>query len=262
MKAKLLLVPALLAASLSGFGADTVRIATDATYPPFESVAPDGKLVGFEIDLAHAICAEMKAKCVISNQPWDSLIPQLQVGKTDALVTSMNITEKRKTSLDFSQPYYFMQNRFVAKSGVAADISPAALKGKTIAVQKSTPQEAFIQQQYGSVATILTYVDANDALLELGNGRADYTFGNTVQLQKGFLDLPQGKGFAFVGRSFDGRDKACAPCALLGEGVAVAVKKGNGKLAERFSKAIAAVKQKGVFQQLLSKHGLNGLLDS
>ncbi|MFD2271583.1 transporter substrate-binding domain-containing protein [Undibacterium arcticum] len=73
-----------------------VTIAMDATYPPFESVGPDGKLVGFEVDLANALCVEMKVKCKIVNVGWDGLIPGLVAKKHDALMTSMNITEERK----------------------------------------------------------------------------------------------------------------------------------------------------------------------
>lgn len=260
MNAKHLLIAAALALPVTSVAASNIRIATDATYPPFESITPDGKLIGFEIELADALCKEMQAQCAVSNQPWDSLIPMLKVGKADALITSMNITEKRLQSLDFSKPYYYMLNRFVARAGTSNEVTVEKLKGKTIAVQKGTPQEAFVTKQYGDVAKVLTYVDANDTLQELVNGRADYTFGNTVQLQKGFLDTPQGKGFAFVGASFDGRDKACAPCALLGEGVAVAVSKGNTALAERFSKAIAAVKQKGIFKQIADRYFPSGLI--
>ena len=73
-----------------------VTIAMDATYPPFESVGSDGKLIGFEVDLANALCAEMKVTCKIVNVGWDGLIPGLVAKKHDALMTSMNITDERK----------------------------------------------------------------------------------------------------------------------------------------------------------------------
>src|SRR5579864_3871453 len=79
-----------------------ITIATDATYPPFESVAPDGSVVGFDIDLANALCAEMKARCKIVNAGWDGLIPGLVAKKYDVLMTSMNITDERKKVIDFT----------------------------------------------------------------------------------------------------------------------------------------------------------------
>lgn len=236
--------------------AEPLRIATDATYPPFEYIDASGKVAGFEVDLAYALCKEMNTPCEVVNQPWDGLIPGLQVKKFDAIMASMNITDERRRAVDFSKVYYFMQNRFVARKAAAARVDAAALKGKAIAVQTGTPQERFVTREFGKSATIRRYVNAQDPMLELASGRVDYTFGNTVQLQKGFLETPKGKGFGFVGPVFDGRrDK------VLGEGVAVALRKNDAELKARFDKAIDAVKQKGVFQQLLQKHGLKGLLE-
>lgn len=117
-------------------------IATDATYPPFEMVDSNGKLGGFEVDLAYALCAAMKTECEVINQPWDALLPGLQVRKYDAIMSSMNITDERRQKVDFSQVYYMMQNRFVGRSDKAADFAddPAHFKGKVIAVQEGTPR--------------------------------------------------------------------------------------------------------------------------
>ena len=163
------------------------------------------------MDFAYAVCKAMKTACEVVNQPWDGLIPGLQAKKYDAIMSSMNITDERRKVVGFSKVYYLMQNRFVARKGVA--LTPD-LAGKVIAVQTGTPQDRFVSQQYKQ-ATVKRYVNAQDPMLELTAGRADFTFGNTVQLQKGFLDTPNGKAFAFTGPLFDGRkDK------VLGEGVA------------------------------------------
>ncbi|RXZ45461.1 transporter substrate-binding domain-containing protein [Crenobacter cavernae] len=256
MKTSLRLALAVLALPCAAQAAEPIKIATDATYPPFEYIDAAGKLAGFEVDLANALCKEMNTPCEVVNQPWDGLIPGLSVKKFDAIMASMNITEERKKAVDFSKVYYFMQNRFVAKKGASSKIDAAAMKSKAIAVQTGTPQERFVTREFGKSATIKRYVNAQDPMLELASGRVDYTFGNTVQLQKGFLETQKGQGFEFVGPVFDGRrDK------VLGEGVAVALRKNDGELKARFDKAIDAVKQKGIFQQLLQKHGLKGLLE-
>ena len=79
----------------------------------------------------------MKTECEVINQPWDALLPGLQVRKYDAIMSSMNITDERRQKVDFSQVYYMMQNRFVGRSDKAADFAddPAHFKGKVIAVQ-------------------------------------------------------------------------------------------------------------------------------
>lgn len=227
-----------------------ITIAMDATYPPFESVTPDGQLVGFEVDLAHAVCAEMKLKCNVINAGWDGLIPGLMAKKYDALMTSMNITDERRKAVDFSDTYYRMQNRFVAKKGANIQISKAGLKGKTIAVQNSTPQDNFATEQFGDVATIRRYATANEPYLELVNGRADVHFGFIVQINDGFLSKDgNGKQFEFIGPTFTGKDSK-----KLGEGVAVAVRKQDKDLREMFNKGLAAVKKDGTFKKINDKY--------
>ncbi len=245
-------IAALLLSPLLVQAAEPLRIATDATYPPFEYVDTAGKVAGFEVDFAYAVCKAMKTACEVVNQPWDGLIPGLQAKKYDAIMSSMNITDERRKVVGFSKVYYLMQNRFVARKGVTLG---SDLAGKVIAVQTGTPQDRFVSQQYKQ-ATVKRYVNAQDPMLELTAGRADLTFGNTVQLQKGFLDTPNGKAFAFTGPLFDGRkDK------VLGEGVAVALRKQDTALKARFDQAIDQVKQSGEYAALLKKHNLAGLLE-
>lgn len=252
MKLKHLILTASLLAPFASHAAEPLRIATDATYPPFEYVDASGKVAGFEVDFAYALCKAMATPCEVVNQPWDGLIPGLQAKKYDAIMSSMNITDKRRQVVDFSKVYYLMQNRFVARKGTQLT---ADLKDKVIAVQTGTPQDSYVTQ-YFKAASVKRYVNAQDPMLELTSGRADFTFGNTVQLQKGFLDTAAGKAFAFTGPVFDGRkDK------LLGEGVAVALRKQDGELKQRLNKAIDQVKASGEYAALLKKHQLDGLLE-
>lgn len=227
-----------------------ITIAMDATYPPFESVTPDGKLVGFEVDLANAVCAEMKLKCKVINAGWDGLIPGLMAKKYDALMTSMNITEARRKAIDFSDVYYRMQNRFVAKKGANIRISKAGLKGRTIAVQNSTPQDNFVTEQFGDVATIRRYATANEPYLELVNGRADLHFGFIVQINEGFLSKDgNDRQFEFVGPTYTGKDSK-----TLGEGVAVALRKQDKELRHMFNQGLATVKKNGTFKKINDKY--------
>ena len=219
-----------------------ITIAMDATYPPFEYTDGTGKMVGFEVDLANALCQEIKMKCKLVNVGWDALIPGLLSKKHDALMTSINITDDRKKVIDFSIPYYRMQNRFVAKKGANITISKEGLRGRVIAVQNATAQDHFVTEQYGDVAKIVRYAGANEPYLDLLNGRADLHFG--------FLDKDgNDKQFAFVGPTFTGQDNK-----LLGEGVAIGLRKNNDALRESFNTGLKALKAKGIFKQINDKY--------
>ena len=110
-----------------------LRIGTEGAYPPFNSFDADKNLVGFDIDIAKALCAKMKAECTFVAQDWDGIIPALLANKYDAIIASMSITEERMKKVAFSNKYYNTPARFVAQKGSGiTDVSPDALKGKVI----------------------------------------------------------------------------------------------------------------------------------
>ena len=95
---KKVLIAALLASvSLSATAAQTIRFATEASYPPFESIDANNKIVGFDVDLANALCKEIDATCTFSNQAFDSLIPSLKFRRIDAVMAGMDITPERES---------------------------------------------------------------------------------------------------------------------------------------------------------------------
>ena len=227
-----------------------VVIAMDATYPPFESLAPDGALVGFDVDLATAVCTQMKVKCKLVNVGWDGLIPGLVAKKHDAVWSSMVITDERRKVVDFSDTYYRMQNRFVAKKGANIAISKEGLKGKTIATQTGTVHDNFVTEQFGDVATIKRYIGGGEPYLELLNGRADLHFNFIVQIQDGFLSKDgNDKSFELIGPTYTGKDNK-----ILGEGVAVAVRKQDKELRELLNNGLATVKKNGTFKKINDKY--------
>ena len=115
---KKVLIAALLAGmSLSATAAQTIRFATEASYPPFELVDANNKIVGFDVDLANALCKEMDATCTFTNQAFDSLIPGLKFRRFDAVMAGMDITPEREKQVLFSTPYYENSALFVGPAG-------------------------------------------------------------------------------------------------------------------------------------------------
>ena len=94
--------------------AETLRIGTEGAYPPFNQIDASGEVVGFDLDIAKALCAEMQVECTVVTSDWDGIIPALNNNKFDFLVASMSITDERKQAVDFTEPYYTNKLQFVA----------------------------------------------------------------------------------------------------------------------------------------------------
>jgi arginine/ornithine transport system substrate-binding protein len=221
-----------------------IRIGVEGNYPPFSQIAPSGELSGFDIDIANAICAQLKAECTLVKQEWDGMIPALNVKKFDAIVASMTISEERKKAVDFSDPYYDVPSRWVAKAGAFKDATPDSLKGKKIAVIRNSPRAKFVADNYKGSDTLLVNKET-DVYMELAAGRADIGFGSSVVSGEAFLKKPEGKGYAQVG-----------PAVNLGggAGVGIAIRKGDDALREKINGALKAIMADGSYKKLASKY--------
>jgi arginine/ornithine transport system substrate-binding protein len=239
---------ALLALPLWAGAADPakLRVGVEGAYPPFSSVAPDGKLVGFDIDIANAVCAQMKVECTLVQQDFDGMIPALQARKIDLIVASMSITPERQKAVDFSDKYYQTPARLIAKSGVAIDGAPAGFKGKRIGVQRSTIHDRYASAKFAG-ATIARYTKQDEVFLDLASGRLDATLVDSVAGDSGFLKTPAGKGYAFTGPVYDDP-------AFFGVGAGIALRKGETELRARLNDAIKALRASGAYKKLQDKY--------
>lgn len=98
-----------------GAAAEQISFGVSATYPPFESMDANNQIVGFDIDLAHALCKQMQAECTFTNHAFDSLIPALKFKKYDAVISGMDITPERSKQVAFTDPYYANSALVIAK---------------------------------------------------------------------------------------------------------------------------------------------------
>jgi octopine/nopaline transport system substrate-binding protein len=232
----------------------TVVIGMEGAYEPYNLTDPSGKIVGFEPDLVMDLCKRMKVECKIIAQDWDGMIPGLQAGKFDVIMDGMSITDERKKSIDFSNPYSQTPAAFVAakssplaklpdtgkvinltkdpKAGEAAlKTLRDALKGKTIGVQVSTTHASFLDKHFKDIATIKEYKTTDERDLDLKSGRIDVQLDDQPALAS-LLEKPDSKDYQFVGPQFTGGD--------FGVGVGMGIRQSDKELTEKFDKALAA----------------------
>ena len=222
-----------------------IRIGVEGSYPPFSQISPDGKLSGFDIDIAKAICAQIKAECSFVSQEFDGMMPALNAKKFDMIVASMSITPERRKAADFSDSYYDIPSRWVAKSGAFnfVDATPAALKGKKIIVTRNTPRAAYAQANFKDSEVLLVAKEA-DVTMELAAGRGDIAFVSSLAASAAFLKSPEGKGYAQVGKSIS------LGGAKDGGGVGIAMRKGEDSLRTKVNDALKAIKANGTYKKI------------
>ncbi|MGG5574518.1 ABC transporter substrate-binding protein [Vibrio diazotrophicus] len=227
--------------------AKEVRLASDFTYPPFNYKNADGTPVGFDIEIADALCAQAKLECTWVSQSWDALIPSLLARKSDVIMASMRITDDRKKKVLFTNKYYQTPARFVAAKNADFTIDQAGMKDKVIGVQQGTIHDRYVTDKFGAVAEIKRYTGQDEVYIDMQNGRLDATFGNADQLSLAFLNKAEGKSFEFKGQAVT--DKA-----YIGEGTALALRKQDQELAEKFNQAIVEIRQNGTYDKIAAKY--------
>ena len=223
-----------------------VRIAVEGAYPPYSWTTTEGELQGFDIDMANALCQQMQVECTLVTQEWDGMIPSLLARKFDAIVASMSITEERRLKVDFTDKYYQISSRFVAKKGTEFSFDPDGLQGKSVGVQGSSTHEKYVADNFDGV-DVKRYGSPENAFLDLISGRVDLVFNNIPAIESGLLEKENGGDFDFTGPLVTDKE-------WFGEGVGIAVRKRDDALREKFNDAIKAIRSNGVYQQIQDKY--------
>jgi lysine-arginine-ornithine-binding protein len=243
----LAMVPAGLPAMAHAQDPQTIRFGVDPGYPPFESKAADGSLVGFDIDLGNAICKQLNQKCVWVEQSFDSMIPALKARKFDAILSAMSATETRRQQIDFTNRLYNGPSALIARSGTKLQPTAQALQGQRVGVVQGSTQESFARAEWATKGvTLVAYQTQDQIYQDLVTGRLDAAFQSSVQADYGFLKTPRGKGFALVG--------APVTDSRVSGDVAIGLRKGDSALEQRLNQAIDAMRKNGSYQQVASKY--------
>jgi polar amino acid transport system substrate-binding protein len=220
-----------------------IRFLTETDYPPFNYAGPDGAPTGFNVDLARLICEELKVACTVQMRRFDTLIGALNSNNGDAIIASIAATPEMRTRVDFSDPYYRTTARFVARrDSMIEDVRPEALEGKKIAVVAGTAHEAYLKMLF-TEAELHPYPDADAARFALKRGEVDLLFGDGVSLAFWLNGTDSANCCAFRGGPY-------LESRFFGEGIGIAVKRGNDLLRQAFNWALFRLWEKGRFTDL------------
>ncbi len=220
-----------------------IRFLTETDYPPFNYAGPDGVPAGFNVELARQICEEIKVQCTVQMRRFDTLIDALNANQGDAVIASLAETPEMRRRVDFTDPYYRTPARFVSRkdSGID-DVSPEALEGKKVAVVAGTAHEAYLRTLFTEVE-LHAYPDADAARAALRRGEVDLLFGDGVALAFWLNGTDSGGCCVFRGGPY-------LESRFFGEGVGIAVRRGNELLRQAFNWALFQLWEKGRFTDL------------
>jgi polar amino acid transport system substrate-binding protein len=220
-----------------------IRFLTEIDYPPFNYAGPDGNPAGFNVDLARLICDELKIVCTIQMRRFDTLVAALGENRGDAVIASIAVTPATRKLLDFSDPYYRPPARFVVRKDMAiAAMRPENVEAKKIAVVAGSAHEAYLKALFTEAET-KSYPTADAARAAMRSGEVDFLFGDGISLSFWLNGTDSAGCCKFAGGPF-------LESRYFGEGVGIAVKRGNDTLRLAFNWALFRLWEKGRFTDL------------
>lgn len=224
-----------------------IRFVTEDDYPPFDFIGPDGALTGFNVDLARAVCDELKVSCTVQARRWDTLADALASGQADAAIASQAITPRARERLDFTAPYYRTPARFVARRDAApAEATPEGLAGRTVGVVSHSAHEAYLRTFFPR-----TQLRPYDTLASLRSAlkrrEIEFAFTDGIASAIWLAGTDSGDCCAFRGGPF-------TESRFFGEGVGIALRKDNGALRRALDYALKRLSERGVYADLYLKY--------
>jgi polar amino acid transport system substrate-binding protein len=224
-----------------------LRFLTTEDFPPFNYRDEDGVLTGFNVDLARAICLEVNVPCDIEARPWEQLFGALARRQADAVIAGHIVTARALASVDFTDRYLHTPGRFAGRrDGPALEITPDGLDGMRIGVAKGTTHEAYLQAFFRDsiIVGLESQELARNALMEK---KVDVIFDDAISLNlwtNGTLakECCEMKGGPFLEPKF------------FGDGIAIAVAKGDRQLRSELNQALRRVRASGRFEELTLRY--------
>lgn len=241
------LAAALIAAAPALAEPPHLRIASEGARPPWNQLDGKGELIGFEIDLARALCAKIGRTCDFVQQDWDNLLPGLAAGQHDVVIAALTPTPERRARAAFGLPYMRMPLALVAPRGrKPRSVEAEALSGRTIGVEHGATWEGFLEKTYAK-SQLKPYASLEEAMLDLAEGRVDLVAGPKDALAA-FLDTRrEGRCCRLVG------DAPRDPAADA-EGFAIAFRPADEILRQTFDKALTQALADGTYDAISRRY--------
>jgi polar amino acid transport system substrate-binding protein len=228
-------------------GLEKLRFVTDSDYPPFHYYDEVGALTGFNVDLAKAICEVLEVQCDVASVDWDELLLKLDANEADAAIASMRISEAALETADFTSRYYTTPGRFAArKDNELRDIRPETLSGVKVGVARGTGHEAYLKKFFPE-AGVASFDTAEDAQKALKSGAIDLIFGDGIGLTFWLNSVSSEACCEFRGGPY-------LDAKYFGEGVGIAVKKGNRRMVEILDYGLEQVHASGRYEELFLRY--------
>lgn len=217
-------------------------VGTDAAYAPFESQNETGEIVGFDIDVVKAIAAKAGIEVKFVNTPWEGIFNALGQGDRDMIVSAVTITEERKGTMDFSDPY-FDAAQLIAVKEDSKVTKFADLKKLKVGVQTGTTGDEAVTKLLGKNSTNIKRFESTPlALKELESGGVD-----AVVADNGVVGH-------YVANNPGGKFKTVSDSEFVPEQYGIALKKGDTELLTKINEGLAAIKADGTYDQIYTKY--------
>lgn len=220
-----------------------IRFMTEVDYPPFNFAGPDGNPSGFNVELARMICEELKVTCTVQMRRFDTLFDSLDANRGDAAIASIAVSGQTRRRVDFSDPYYRPSARFVVRRDTPVDaMTPEAIEGKKVAVVAGSAHEQYLRALF-TEADVRVYPDSDAAREALRQREVDFLFGDGFALSFWLNGANSAGCCTFAGGPF-------IESRYFGEGIGVAVKRGNDTLRRAINWALFRIWETGRFTDL------------
>jgi arginine transport system substrate-binding protein len=221
-----------------------LKLATNASYPPFISKNGTGDIIGYDADVIKSLCQDIKVKCIIQDTSFEALVPSLILGKYDAIFGGVSITPKRQKVVDFSQPIYRNAATIIVHKGSKISLKYYSIQGKNIGYQQGNTFPDYIKAEYGHKVVLKGYPSAPLAFQDLMNHRIDGVILDDIVAHT-LLEKQPHQNYIAIGKIYSTK--------YFGIGSGIAIKKGNHALLKKLNTGLRHLSQNGTLKTLQRK---------